>query len=146
MVELGKSTLTRQDLISVIKLAMEAGKDAEAIADMVAERISDVVDLDDVATMLAEAPSADTPHEEDGVVIYERSELPSGLIDVPTASKKHGVSRRTMLHWIADGHVKLAGKVKAPARGGGYNVVCEDELLAYKNAPKNKGGRPKKPK
>ena len=144
MVELGKSTLTRQDLISVIKPAMEAGKDAEAIADMVAERISDVVDLDDVVTMLAEAPSADTPPDDGGVVIYD--ELPPGLIDLPSAAKRYDKTAGAMRMWVLRGHVAKVGLLKAPAKGGGYVVVRESDLVEYMNRPRNKGGRPKKGK
>ena len=142
MVELGKSSLTKQDLIGVIKPAMEAGADAEAIADMVAERISDVVDLDDAATLMAEAPSAEQPPEDEGVVIYD--ELPLGLIDLPSASRKYGCAIGRLRVWVQRGRLKSYGRLKAPSPGGGYIVVEKEALVALLNAPPSKGGRPRK--
>ena len=144
MVELGKSTLTRQDLISVIKPAMEAGKDAEAIADMVAERISNVVDLDDVVTMLAEAPSTYTPPNDEGAVIYddvfyEPGQLPDGLIDLPSASKKYGIPISTLQSWLRRGKLQRRGRVRARAAGGGYVVTKEAEIVYCRDNPRKRG-------
>ena len=144
MVKLGKSSLTKQDLIGVIKPAMEAGADAEAIADMVAERISDVVDLDDAATLLAEALGAEQPSEDEGVVIYD--ELPLGLIDLPSASRKYGIAVSTIRNWVNRGHLHKKGLRKAPAQGGGYIAVDERALQSHIANRKVKGGRPKKAK
>ena len=71
--------------------------------------------------------------------IYET--LPEGLIDLPTAAKKHGLSLRNMSRWVQKGQVKLQGRLRAPAAGGGYIVVSEADLLTYAHAPRNKGGR-----
>ena len=72
------------------------------------------------------------------------TELPPGLIDLPSAVRKHGLRSSTVYDWIRHGHVRPQGRLKAPARGGGYLVVREDDLLAYLKAPRNKGGRPRK--
>ena len=74
--------------------------------------------------------------------IYD--ELPNGLIDVPSAARRHDLNLRTIHSWIRVGHISRVGRLRAPARGGGYSVVNEAELVAYKNAPRNKGGRPRK--
>lgn len=85
MVESGKSTLT-EDLRSVIDQALRSGMDKKAIARMVAER---ALTLNDVAR---NGLATDTPPENTGDVIYEPGELPDGLIDLPSAAKKYGVS------------------------------------------------------
>ena len=78
----------------------------------------------------------------DDVPVY--TELPEGLIDLPSAVKKYGLKPRTAHDWVAKGHVKLWGRLRAPSTGGGYLVVDEVEFIAYMNAPRNKGGRPRK--
>ena len=72
------------------------------------------------------------------------TELPEGLIDIRTAAKKHGMNASTIRTWIHKGHLTVVGRLKAPARGGGYSVVEESQLLDYISAPKSRGGRPKK--
>lgn len=136
MVGLGKTT--PEDLQVAIDQAISSGWTRDEIESLVAGRI---VTLNELAseTLVGVA----TPKDE-GVVIYD--ELPPGLIDLPTASRKYGVKNATMRYWISKGHIKLAGRKKAPAAGGGYAVVCEDKLFDYIKAPRNKGGRPKKPK
>ena len=72
------------------------------------------------------------------------TELPEGLIDLPSAARKYGISRSTLHNWIRGGHVKIQGRLKGSAQGGGFYVLEESELLAYMEAPRNKGGRPAK--
>ena len=78
----------------------------------------------------------------DDVPIY--TELPEGLIDLPSAVKKYGLKPRTVQDWVKNGHVPLRGRFKAATRSGGYLVVSEDELVDYISAPRNRGGRPRK--
>ena len=138
MVESDKSTLTK-DLQSVIDQALRSGMDAEAIARMVAER---ALTVNDVAR---NGLASETPPEDTGDVIYERDNLPPGLIDLPTAAKRYHLNNTTVRSWVAKGLVPAKGRLRAPAAKGGYVVVCEADLVAYMNAPRNKGGRPKKP-
>ena len=81
-------------------------------------------------------------------VIYEPGELPEGLIDLPSAaarySEKYGVSEDAMRKWVNRGRVEKLGRLRAPARGGGYIVVREKELVEFMDQPRNKGGRPRK--
>ena len=72
------------------------------------------------------------------------TELPEGLITVPDAGRKYGISRRTIQGWVRTGRLELCGRLRGSARGGGYMVVNETELVTYMNAPRNKGGRPRK--
>ena len=78
----------------------------------------------------------------DDVPIY--TELPKGLITVPDAGRKYGISRRTIQTWLRKGRLGLRGRLRGPARSGGYMVVDEAELVVYMNAPRDKGGRPRK--
>jgi hypothetical protein len=145
MVESGKSTTT-EDLQRAVDRLLAEGADGAQIAEMVAERIIKypmVENPTDIVDLLA---AADTPPENEGVVIYEPDELPEGLIDLPTASKRYGVNNTTMRSWVAKGLVQAKGRLRAPAAKGGYVVVSEADLCTYMNSPRNKGGRPKKPR
>ena len=73
-------------------------------------------------------------------------ELPEGLIDLPSAAVKHGLKVDTIYKWVRRGKIPCRGRLKAWARGGGYLVVAETELLDWVNAPTDKGGRPPNPK
>ena len=74
--------------------------------------------------------------------IYD--ELPEGLISLPSVTRKYGLRARTVQDWVKLGRINLRGRLRGPAPGGGYLVVSEAELVAYMNAPRNKGGRPRK--
>ena len=82
-----------------------------------------------------------TRHKPNQVPMYD--ELPKGLIDLPTAGKKYGLNTGTVRGWVNKGELEVAGRLRAPAPGGGYLVVSEDELLTHIAEPRNKG-RPKK--
>jgi predicted DNA-binding transcriptional regulator AlpA len=72
------------------------------------------------------------------------NELPAGLIDVPTAVKQFGCQNSTLRRWIAKGLLPAHGRLRAPAPGGGYLVVSEEELVKHLSEPRKKGGRPRK--
>ena len=80
--------------------------------------------------------------DDDPDTVY--TELPPGLIDVPTATQKYNLNRGTLRTWLKKGRIRVLGRLKAPATGGGYLLVDEEELLAHMSAPKSKGGRPRK--
>ena len=138
MVKLGKSTT--EDLQGAIDRALTEGRDDEgvtqAINRMVAERI---VTLNELASQTL---TTTTPPEDEGVVIYD--ELPPGLIDLPSASKKYGIKNDTLRHWVYQGNVEMVARLKGPTPGGGYKVVKVDDLEAYIKAPRRKPGPPKK--
>ena len=67
------------------------------------------------------------------------TELPDGLIDIPTAAKKHGINPSTLRTWIQKGYITVVGRLRAPARGGGYSVVDEQKLLEYAQNPVRRG-------
>ena len=80
--------------------------------------------------------------DDDPDTVY--TELPPGLIDVPTAVRKYDLKRSTLHSWLKKGLLRSRGRLKGPANGGGYVVVNEDELSDCISAPRNKGGRPRK--
>ena len=140
MVELGKSTPT-EDLRSAIDQALRSGIKAEAIADMVAERTiyHEVATPSDIAEFLDHHQDETAP-EPEGAVIYD--ELPPGLIDLPSASRKYGVNIQTANGWLRRGVIPRMGKLRAP--GGGHNVTCEAAIANMASRPRNVGGRPRK--
>ena len=71
------------------------------------------------------------------------TELPEGLIDLPSAQKKYRCTRARFQNWILKGQITVRGRLKGPARGGGYLVFTEEDVIARLRAPKNKGGRPR---
>ena len=70
------------------------------------------------------------------------NDLPPDLIDLPTAAKKYRIRPGTLGSWMRKGNLPSRGRLKGPATGGGYLVICEEELVAYIEAPRNRGGRP----
>ena len=80
-----------------------------------------------------ESPEGRFPLPDDALIYRE---VPEGLIDLPTAVKKYGLKTRTVQDWVSQGHVAVHGRLRAPARGGGYLVVNEEELVAYITAPR----------
>ena len=84
--------------------------------------------------MLDMLPRDDSP-------IY--SETPDGLIDLPSAAKELGVATAQIRVWLAKGYITSYGRLKAPAPGGGFHSLKMDEITAYREGPRNKGGRPK---
>ena len=122
---------TLASLASAINEALASGVSPSEIMEMVATGSNNS----------AEQPQlVDSSSDAQDCPIY--AELPEGLIDLPSASKLHGVNLNTMMNWIRKNQVQVVGRLKAPARGGGYLVVSEDELLNHMASPRNKGGRP----
>ena len=99
------------------------------------------VTLLDRAELAAMASTDPFQQDESELPIYHQ--LPEGLIDLPSAAKKYHRNAQTMRSWVRKGLVRLRGRLKAPAAGGGYLVVSESELLDHMAAPPNKGGRPR---
>ena len=127
MVELGKST--KDDLISAIDQALRSGIKAEAIADMVAERTSyhEVATPGDIAEFM-DHHQDETPPEPEGAIIYD--ELPEGLIDLPSASKKYKIPVGTLRSWVRRGKLPHKGRLRARSPGGGY-IVTEEDVIVY---------------
>ena len=80
----------------------------------------------------------------DGVRIYPTT--PEGLITVPDAATKYGLAQNTIQTWVFRGRIQSEGRVRGSARGGGFTLVDEGKLLAFMNGPRDRGGRPPKPR
>ena len=109
-------------------------------------------DIDEIAQMVAaEQPrnldysaqhAAERAKGADDLPIY--TELPEGLIDLPSAMRKYGCRRGRLDSWVQRGRLKVYGRLKGAARGGGYVVVSEAELTDRLATVPRKGGRPRK--
>ena len=91
--------------------------------------------LDEMAGMITAVENE--PQPTNGVhpaevedVMYEPGELPEGLIDLPSASKKYGIPGSTLRNWVARGKLPRCGRVRARAAGGGY-IVTEMAAIEY---------------
>ena len=114
----------------------------EAINDALATGVT----TEEILTMLQTAVADQLPfpdllsNEQENIF----TDLPQGLIDLPAAARKYGCPVRRFSNWIQRGHVQVYGRLRASARGGGYLVVSESELVAHMTNPPNKGGKPRK--
>ena len=119
----------------------------KAIADALAEGVGERELLDMVTTVAADQV-VEQPEIPglllDAESIYTEDEVPEGLIDLPSAARKYGHRITRLQRWVQRGHLKVYGRIRAPARGGGYLLLSEDELVARMRAEPNKGGRPRK--
>ena len=121
-----------------------------AIADALAEGVDERELLDMVTTVAAEQAVEQPeipglfPEPSDEEPIYTETVVPAGLIDLPTAAKKYDYRVATLQKWVDRGHLKVYGRLRAPAPGGGYLLLREVELVERINSPPNKGGRPRK--
>ena len=112
----------------------------EALESGVAERILLSIFREETAAARERRRRASMPDTDDPETVY--TELPPGLIDLPSAVRKHGLRSSTVHDWIRQGHVMPQGRFRAPARGGGYLVVREEDLVAYLGLPVTKGEDP----
>ena len=109
-------------------------------------------DIDEIAEMVtAQQPLApdystiqvaESATGADDLPIY--TELPDGLIDLPAAMELYGCGRQRLHGWVQRGHLKVHGRLRGAARGGGYIVVSKDELEHRLQTVSPKGGRPRK--
>ena len=109
--------------------------------------LSDGVSAKEVNQMVSVAEAAtknqsDTAPLVSGVQTFDV--LPDGAITLPDLVRDYGANRSTLQTWIRAGKLKVLGKVKAPAPGGGYRVVSLEQVLSLIEAPPDKGGRPPK--
>lgn len=122
-------------LLGIIEEAFERRISKDVIVSLVSQRFDSLTDAE--ATRQLE-PEAALP----GDVVYD--ELPEGLIDLPSAQERYGISRWSVYRAVEKGHINFCGRLRASARGGGYLLVDEAALVNYMASPKSKGGRPRK--
>ena len=100
--------------------------------------------LDDMASMITAATETQRPTNsvhptEPDDVIYEPGNLPDGLIDLPSASKKYGISVVTLRSWVQRGKLPRRGRVRAPSPGRGYIVTAEADIEYRRDNPRKTG-------
>ena len=125
---------------------LKSAKDSkhEAFQAAIERAREEGLSLADMQSMIT--ASADTertngsvhPTEPDDV-IYEPGNLPEGLIDLPSASKKYGIPVKTLRSWIYLGKLPKRGRLKARAPGGGYIVTVEADIEYCRDHPRKRG-------
>ena len=136
------------------QVVLESAQDlAEAARKAIAEAVAGGVPRDELHKMVVLVPNPALDNElmpplqglePESPPIFDT--LPPGFIDLPSAGREYGVNRQTLHSWLKAGHITQVGRLRGRSPGRGFVVVSEQELLAYMNAPRNKGGRPKKQK
>ena len=119
-------------------------KKREAFRAAIEQAREDGLSESEMASMItaaqngAHAVNGVHPKETDDV-IYEPGELPDGLIDLPSASKKYGIRVETLRRWIQRGKIPKRGRLRARSPGGGYLVTVEAEILYCRDNPRKRG-------
>ena len=122
---------------------LESAKDSkrEAFRAAVEQFQRDGLSLDDMASMITAATNTERSNgsvhpTEPSDVIYEPGQLPEGLIDLPTASKKYGIPVDTLRRWVQRGKLPNCGRLRAKAPGGGYILTVEDGIEFCRDNPR----------
>ena len=68
-------------------------------------------------------------------------EVPEGFITLPSAARKYELNRVVLRNWVGRGHLRVFGRLKGPAQGGGFLLLNEDELREHLNQPRPPGRR-----
>ena len=134
-----RSGVESGEAIPAVRRFAAAASDALALG-VSREQLMNIL-TDDISGAVEERPRPALPSEGEYPVY---AELPDGLIDLPSAARRYGVNRVTLWRWADRGSIKIYGRLKGSAAGGGYLLLNEEELRSYISAPRNKGGRPKK--
>ena len=126
---------TADELRSAITDALTAGVvTRDEILDMVS---TDSPDIGSNGHALAEPMSG-----ADDLPIY--TELPEGLIDLPSAITIYDGVRPRLRNWVKRGYLAIHGRLRAPAPGGGYVIVSKPELMEKLVTGERSAGRPRK--
>ena len=119
-------------------------KKREAFRVAIEQAREDGLSPAEMASMITAAENGTHPangvhRKETDDVIYEPGELPDGLIDLPSASKKYGIPGSTLRNWIRRGKLAAEGRLRAPAAGGGYVVVSQAGIEYCRDHPRKTG-------
>ena len=134
MIQKTDATRVAEDLREILSTALSDGVGRGEIVSMVATIIADAdVDESELAALAEER----WEHP-----IYE--EVPPGLIDLKTAAENFNCTIKQLQAWVKRGHIPSYGRIRGPARGGGYHLVKEKDVITRLAMPPNRGGRPRK--
>ena len=97
----------------------------------------------------ANPPTITTGHAPDELNTGENdlpiyTELPDGLINLPSAAAHYGCTVQRFRRWVKMGYIKTHGRLRAGCPGGGYLVVVKEDLERRMAITQTKGGRPRK--
>ena len=118
----------------------------ERLGDAIAEALAEGMTQQELMSVVLTTVSTYTPPIADEAECPDSvyTELPPGLIDLPSAARKFNTPRGTLHAWVRRGHIHSYGRLPGPARGGGIVILKESEIIERSLSPKSKGGRPKK--
>ena len=54
--------------------------------------------------------------------------VPEGFVTLPCAARQYSLNRQTVRNWVNRGHLRVYGRLKGSAQGGGFILLNEDEL------------------
>ena len=122
------------------------GDDTErkAFQDAIERAQKNGLSPDDLVSMITAAENDVSPANgvhpvEPDDIIYEPGNLPEGLIDLPSASKRYGISGNTLRAWVRRGKLPEVGRLRGPTARGGYIVTVEAEILRCRDNPRKPG-------
>ena len=134
---------TEYNLRYAIDAALASGITAAEIQDMVAQRTAATTAYAGKVESTTTDPACLLDRNADGGErIYLPDEVPDGLIDLPTASRKYEIPVHTLRMWVYRGKLPHRGRVRDRAPGGGY-ILTEDIAIPYCRDNPRKSG-PKK--
>ena len=73
------------------------------------------------------------------------SVAPEGLLTLRGAADEFNRSVQALRNWVWRGHLKVRGRLRAPARGGGMVLVAREDLESLLQNPPRRTGRPPNP-
>ena len=118
----------RKAFLAAIERARKDGLSSAEMANMIT-----------AATEEETSPANGVHPAESEEVMYEPGNLPEGLIDLPSASKKYGIKPATLRMWIQRGRLPRCGRVRAPSPGRGYIVTVEADIEYCRDNPRKPG-------
>ena len=134
MIEKIDTTRVAEDLREILKTALA---DGVGQGELVSTFATIMTEADREDPELAELAEERWDHP-----IYD--EIPPGLIDIRTAAERYNCTIKQLQAWIRRGHISSYGRIRGPARGGGYHLVKEKQVVERMAMPPNRGGRPRK--
>ena len=119
-------------------MAESTATSTEQLRDVIHDALmSGVVTRSEIISMVTAAtePVASNGHAVNGLETYYNelpvyTELPTGLIDLPTAVDKYGRSRQVIWNWVRSGWLGERGLLRQPGSTIAHILVAEDDLVA----------------
>ena len=128
---------SRQQAMDELRCALDAavvlGIEGDEIKQMLSERVKYQEDEQESRNGTS-ALDAETE-----CLVYDPGDVPAGLISLPDAAKKYGISIRTLRTWINRGKLLNCGRVRAKAPGGGYILTKENMIEFCRDHPRKRG-------